>query len=206
MGMRSSRVWMRSSRVKRMRSSQVWMRSSLVQWMRSSLVLMRSSRGGWDLAECGWDLAECGWDLAEWLDRLTVNAKVSTVLGWIPASSDAVESDWRQMEQEQCWIKYIKKSFLCVHSRLLVSLHKPATIFLGNTKTTWPATLFVLFLVYHISCRQDASDLADRRLEEEGRETGAGEEEDRTVDSATYDVEELAEENSQTYDWTSCIS
>ncbi len=49
---------------------------------------------GWDLAElwmisslnCGWDLAECGWDLAEWLECLNANAKVTTVLGSIPAS------------------------------------------------------------------------------------------------------------------------
>jgi hypothetical protein len=30
---------------------------------------------------------------AEWLERLTANAKVSTVLGSIPASSDTVESE-----------------------------------------------------------------------------------------------------------------
>ncbi len=47
-----------------------------------------------------------GWDLAKCLERLAVNAKVATVLGSIPASSDTVESEWRQMKQ--CWIKYIK--------------------------------------------------------------------------------------------------
>jgi hypothetical protein len=31
-----------------------------------------------------------GRDLAEWLDRLTANAEVATVLGSIPASSDTV--------------------------------------------------------------------------------------------------------------------
>ncbi len=42
---------------------------------------------------CGWDLAASGWDLAEWLEEfLTANAKVATVLGSIPASSDTVES------------------------------------------------------------------------------------------------------------------
>ncbi len=51
-------------------------------------------------------LADGGWDLAEWLDRLTANAEVATVLGSIPASSDTVESEGRQMKQ--CWIKYIK--------------------------------------------------------------------------------------------------
>ncbi len=47
-----------------------------------------------------------GWDLAEWLRHLTVNAVVATVLSSIPASSDTVESEGRQMEQ--CWIQYIK--------------------------------------------------------------------------------------------------
>ncbi len=50
-----------------------------------------------------------GWDLAEWLERLTANAVVATVLGSIPASSDTVESEGRQMKQ--CWISYIKEKF-----------------------------------------------------------------------------------------------
>ncbi len=37
--------------------------------------------------------------VAEWLERLTVNAVVATVLGSIPASSDTVESEGRQMKQ-----------------------------------------------------------------------------------------------------------
>jgi hypothetical protein len=48
-----------------------------------------------------------GWDLAQWLERLTANAEVATVLGSIPASSDTVESEGRQMKQ--CWIQYIEK-------------------------------------------------------------------------------------------------
>ncbi len=48
-------------------------------------------------------LSEERWDLAEWLERLAVNAEVATV-GAIPASSDTVESEGRQMKQ--CWIKY----------------------------------------------------------------------------------------------------
>jgi hypothetical protein len=36
--------------------------------------------------------------LAEWLERLTANAVVATVLGSIPASSDTVESKGRQMK------------------------------------------------------------------------------------------------------------
>ncbi len=51
---------------------------------------------------------ECGWDLAESLqERLTVNAKVATVLGLMPASSVTVKSEGRQMKQ--CGITYIKK-------------------------------------------------------------------------------------------------
>ncbi len=49
----------------------------------------------------------CGWDLAEWWKSLTANAKVAIVLGSIPASSDTVESEGRQMKQ--CWIQYIEK-------------------------------------------------------------------------------------------------
>ncbi len=45
-------------------------------------------------------------DVAEWLERLIVNAIVATFLGSIPASSDIVESEGRQVKQ--CWITYIK--------------------------------------------------------------------------------------------------
>jgi hypothetical protein len=37
--------------------------------------------------------------LAELLERLTVNTAVAIVLGSIPASSDTVESEGRQMKQ-----------------------------------------------------------------------------------------------------------
>ncbi len=47
------------------------------------------------------------WDLAYWLERLTANAPVATVLGSIPASVGTVESEGRQMKQ--CWILYGKK-------------------------------------------------------------------------------------------------
>jgi len=40
-----------------------------------------------------------GWDLVEWLDRLAVDAKIATVLGSILASTDTVESEGRQMKQ-----------------------------------------------------------------------------------------------------------
>ncbi len=41
-----------------------------------------------------------------WLERLTVIAKVPTVLGSMPASSDTLESEVRRMKQ--CWITNIK--------------------------------------------------------------------------------------------------
>ncbi len=53
-----------------------------------------------------------------------VYAKVATVLGAIPASSDTVESEGRQMKQ--CWITYIKRKtekfplkkwFVCISFR-----------------------------------------------------------------------------------------
>ncbi len=34
-----------------------------------------------------------------WLERPTVNAKVATVLGSVPASSDTVESEGQKMKQ-----------------------------------------------------------------------------------------------------------
>jgi hypothetical protein len=45
--------------------------------------------------------------IAEWLERLTANTEVATVLGSIPASSDTKESEGRQMKQ--CLIKYRTK-------------------------------------------------------------------------------------------------
>ncbi len=39
---------------------------------------------------------------------LMANTEVATVLGLIPASSDTVESEGRQMKQ--CWIKYMEKN------------------------------------------------------------------------------------------------
>ncbi len=41
----------------------------------------------------------CLWRLKERLERLTGSSKVTTVLGSIPASSDPVESDCRQMKR-----------------------------------------------------------------------------------------------------------
>jgi hypothetical protein len=45
--------------------------------------------------------------LAEWLERLPANAVVATVLDSIPASSDTVKFEGRQMKQ--CWISYMKR-------------------------------------------------------------------------------------------------
>ncbi len=50
----------------------------------------------------------CGWDLAECLERLTAIAKVPSVLGSIPASSDTVESEGRQMKGYR--IRYKQKN------------------------------------------------------------------------------------------------
>jgi hypothetical protein len=44
------------------------------------------------------------------LERLTANAKVATILGSLPASSDTMESEGRQMKQ--CGIQYFKKILL----------------------------------------------------------------------------------------------
>ncbi len=51
-----------------------------------------------------------------WLERLTANAEVATVLGSIPTSSDKVESEGRQMKQ--CWIQYIAWVYLKGQERL----------------------------------------------------------------------------------------
>jgi hypothetical protein len=73
------------------------------------------------LSSGGWFLAEFGWDLAGWLERLTANAEGATVLGSIPASSDAVESKGRQMKQ--CWIQNVEeKKALCFTGYLFCCL------------------------------------------------------------------------------------
>ncbi len=52
------------------------------------------------------------------ITRLTANAEVATVLGSIPASSDTVESERRQMKQ--CWIQSIcRKEKKCTITRSL---------------------------------------------------------------------------------------
>ncbi len=38
-------------------------------------------------------------NLAEWLERLTANAEIAIVMGFIPAFSDTEESEGRQMKQ-----------------------------------------------------------------------------------------------------------
>ncbi len=59
-----------------------------------------------DLAEL-WMRSSRAVDEMSRVERLAVNANVATVLGSIPASSDTVESEGRQMNQ--CWITYIKR-------------------------------------------------------------------------------------------------
>ncbi len=92
------------------------------------------AESGWDLADCGWDLVDCGWDLVEWLERLTVNAVVATALGSIPASSDTVETEGRQMKQ--CWISYIKK----IQKSPLKKIH-------ANTKVQVVSDLLIKFTI-----------------------------------------------------------
>jgi hypothetical protein len=65
---------------------------------------MRSSPVRWDLAYSGWDLAQCWLDLNEWLQCLTANAEVASVLGSISASSDTVDYEghrWSIVENSE---------------------------------------------------------------------------------------------------------
>jgi hypothetical protein len=50
--------------------------------------------------------------IAEWLERLTVNTKVTTALGSIPASSDTLEYERRQMNKVYLRIFYKKLPLL----------------------------------------------------------------------------------------------
>ncbi len=89
---------------------------------------------------CRWDLANCGWDLTKWLERrLTVNAKVATVLGSIPASSRHSGIWWAAVEMKQCWITYIKKP--PYKKKLNKSIPSQATWSTGRSMTTRLATL-----------------------------------------------------------------
>ncbi len=65
--------------------------------------------------------------LAEWLERLSANAKVATVLG--PESSDTVESEGRQMKQ--CWTQYIYSTY-CSKKSKKISLLKKITSDIGG--------------------------------------------------------------------------
>ncbi len=79
-----------------------------------------------------------GWDLAKWLERLTANVVVATVLSSIPASSDTVESEGRQMKQ--CWIEYIKKVKKTKNPPLKTYQYAQLTKIIGlpNLLHTWP--------------------------------------------------------------------
>jgi hypothetical protein len=48
-------------------------------------------------------LIHCGLDLPEWLERMTADVTVATVLDSISESSDTVDSEGQLMKQ--CWIK-----------------------------------------------------------------------------------------------------
>ncbi len=54
-------------------------------------------------------MVQDSWLLAEWLDRLSVNSNVATALGSIPAFTDTVVSEGRQMRQ--CFWTSIKIPF-----------------------------------------------------------------------------------------------
>ncbi len=120
--MRSGRLWIRSGQ-QWMISGWLWIRSGQ-QWIIHVQYLADSgwdlndcgwdpTDGVWDQADCGWDLGDCGWDptdcewdladcgrdLADWLESLTANAKVATVLDSTPASSGTVKSEGRQVKQ-----------------------------------------------------------------------------------------------------------
>ncbi len=60
--------------------------------------------------------------IAQWFERLAVNAEVATVLGSIPASSDTVWSEGRQMKK--CWVEYwnnnTKKQVVLICWKVLV--------------------------------------------------------------------------------------
>ncbi len=63
---------------------------SLMIYVRTAIIIEKTS--------CSTTIIS-GWDPTEWLGRLTANAVVLTILGSIPASSDRVESEGRQMKQ-----------------------------------------------------------------------------------------------------------
>jgi hypothetical protein len=70
--------------------------------------------------------------------RNLYNSRVATVLGLIPASSDKVESEGRQMKQ--CWIKYWKNPFLgkLLKRKLWSSFSIPFYLTVPlNSKVTW---------------------------------------------------------------------
>ncbi len=50
-----------------------------------------------------------------------INAKVTTVLGSFPASSDPVETDGRQLKQ--CWTKYFEKIHVFTFLAIMVRVH-----------------------------------------------------------------------------------
>jgi hypothetical protein len=65
--------------------------------------------------------------LADWLERLTANAKVETVLSSISASSDTVESEGRQMKNcKYSAKKILKNPPVCIATiRICESLSLP---------------------------------------------------------------------------------
>jgi hypothetical protein len=96
----------------------------------------------------GWDLAHSEWDLAEWLDRLTANATVATVLGSISTSSDTVgaagEAVWNKIHEKP------KKSLQIVVLKWnRWSLKPPCVVKTKNAQIAF--YWFSLFLAQYIS-------------------------------------------------------
>jgi hypothetical protein len=72
------------------------------------------------------------------LVRLTANAKVATVLGSIPESSDTVESEGRQIKQ--CWNKVHNKQCRGNHKQVAFRTHRffDCLVFFAQTPNTAP--------------------------------------------------------------------
>ncbi len=92
--------------------------------------------------------------LAVRASTVSANAKVSTILGVILASSDTVDSEWRQMKQH--WMKYFKNSEkspskTTVELRLVFRAShymNPFFFSLGKTSLLDLSSCFLLIVLY----------------------------------------------------------
>jgi hypothetical protein len=100
-----------------------------------------------------------GWDLAEWLEPLTVNAEVATVLGSIPASSLRHSGIWgaadeavlntvhvhrRRKKSKKSPPKFLvgSKMMLCLPRRTTRPCHSSTSLTSTSTTTIWPDSSF----------------------------------------------------------------